>query len=291
MDFEHIVSGRTKIYAILGDPVEHSLSPVIHNAAFKEKKIDNVFIALKTNLENLECAMSFIRTFDIKGLSITMPLKEAVVEYLDKLSPEAELIGAVNCIVNDNGVLTGYNTDSQGFGLSLKKNMIKPETAFVLGAGGVAKAIATSLALNNTKSIYITNRHMERAKALAERIKARSSVDINVIEWSKDRWKDYIKSSDLIINATSVGMNNKGDLSDMIPWESIQPHTVIYESIYSPFKTRFLKKAEEYQLKTIMGTELLLYQAVVAFELWTKQEPAIQIMKYAIAHFLKKSQH
>jgi shikimate dehydrogenase len=283
-----IVSGKTEIYAILGDPIYHSLSPIIHNEAFKIKDLDKVFIALKTNNRTIKLAMEAIRNFNLKGLSITMPLKELIIEYLDDLSNDAKIIGAVNCVVNNGGLLVGYNTDGKGFSLSLKDMGINNlKNVFVIGAGGVAKAIVLQLMLENVKNIFITNRHIDRAKTVEAKLKSISSSLINIIEWDYKEWSKVINSCDLIVNATSLGMEDIGDLSVMIPWEVVNKRTIIYDTIYKPLETKLIKKSKNMNLKIINGINLLIYQASISFNLWTKKELPIVIIKNKISSFLE----
>jgi shikimate dehydrogenase len=282
-----VISGKTEIYAILGDPVSHSLSPIIHNGAFEYENLDKVFIALKTGKENLQLAMEMVRTFSIKGLSVTMPLKEEILQYLDKLSPEAQLIGAVNCVTNDNGILTGYNTDSQGFGSSLLSKYNKyPSAVFIFGAGGVAKAIAVQLAMNKVKKIYITNRNFERSTLLADKLSRFKEINVEVIPWESPKWNKALYECDLIVNCTSLGMNNKGDLSSLVPWDKVRKDAIIYETVYEPLETTFLKKARSLNLDTIAGINLLIYQAAAAFSIWTGRAAPLEIMKKLVVDFL-----
>lgn len=289
MGHSRIISGKTDIYAILGDPVSHSLSPIIHNSAFEHEKLDKVFIAFKTGKEDLSMAMKMVRTFSIKGLSVTMPLKEEILQYLDKLSPEARLIGAVNCVINDDGILTGYNTDSSGFGLSLLSKYNKyPSTVFIFGAGGVAKAVAVHLAMNKVKKIYITNRNYDRATALADKLSNFKEIEVRILPWEIRQWSNALNESDLIVNCTSLGMNNKGDLAVLVPWQYVQKNAVIYDTVYEPLETSFLKKAGSLNLDTVAGTSLLIHQAAVAFKIWTGREAPLEIMEKSIVEYLVK---
>jgi len=287
MGHARVISGKTDIYAVLGDPISHSLSPIIHNSAFEYENLDKVFIALKTVKEDLKLAMEMVRTFSIKGLSVTMPLKEEILQYLDKLSPEAQFIGAVNCVSNEDGILTGYNTDSQGFGLSLLSKYNKyPSTVFIFGAGGVAKAIAVQLAMNKVKKIYITNRNFERAKSLADKLSFFKETKVEVIPWEDGKWSNALNESELIVNCTSLGMNNKGDLAVLVPWQYVQKDAVIYDTVYEPLETSFFKKAGSLNLDTVAGTSLLIHQAAVAFEIWTGKPAPVEVMKKSVVEYL-----
>jgi len=287
MNDSRVISGKTDIYAVLGDPISHSLSPVIHNSAFEYENLDKIFIALKTGKHDLKLAMDMVRTFSIKGLSITMPLKEEILQYLDKLSPEAQFIGAVNCVSNEDGKLTGYNTDSSGFGLSLSSKYKRfPSAAFMFGAGGVAKAIAVQLAMNKVKKINITNRNFERAKSLADKLSFFKETDVEVIPWECMKWSNALNESDLIVNCTSLGMNNKGDLSALIPWNEVRKDAVIYETVYEPLETAFLKKAASQNPDTVAGINLLIHQAAAAFQIWTGKSAPLEVIKKSVFAYL-----
>lgn len=289
MNQPYDISGRTEIYTVLGNPIKHSLSPLIHNTAFKYRGMDKVYIALAAMPDKLKLAIDMMRAFDIKGVNLTMPLKEEVIKYLDKLSPEAKLIGAVNCVHNMNGILTGYNTDSKGFALSvLKKNGAMPGKAFVIGAGGVAKAIVVQLALQAVEKIYIANRSAKRAESLANKVRNIGQTDVEVVTWDKNVWKKIMPTCGIIINATSFGMRNNGDLAPLIPWQSIGKETVIYETIYEPLETGFLNSAKKSDLVVVEGLDLLLYQAAIAFEIWTGAEMPLDVVKKSMTSYLMK---
>ncbi|AEE91963.1 Shikimate dehydrogenase [Tepidanaerobacter acetatoxydans Re1] len=279
MNKNHIVSGKTQIYAILGTPISHSLSPIIHNTLFCYNNLDKIFLALNTDTNNLKLAIDAVRSFDIKGLSITMPLKEEVVKYCDKLLPEAEIIGAVNCILNKNGTLVGYNTDCTGFSMSIiNKVGVLPDRVFIFGAGGVGKAIAAELILKGVKKLFLTNRSIDKAENLRKRLEHLSKTEVEIIPWDKKSWNEGIKESDLIINCTSLGMYNNGNLADIVPWELVRSNTLIYETIYEPRETTLISKARSLNLEVIEGINLLVYQAAAAYKIWTGLEPDINII-------------
>lgn len=289
MKISTALSGQTEIYAVLGKPIKHSLSPMIHNTAFLETGLDKVYVAFEAMPDKLKLAIDMMRAFDIKGFNLTMPLKEEVIQYLDQLSPEAELIGAVNCVDNKNGILTGYNTDSRGFALSvLKKHSQIPKRAFVLGAGGVSKAICVQLVLQGVEQIYITNRHTERAKTLADKVSVIGETKIDVIPWDRKDWEKIMPECGIIINATSLGMGNAGNMAALIPWSNISKKAIVYETIYNPLETGFLKHAREIGLSTVEGLDLLLYQGAIAFEIWTGREMPLSVVKTAMARYLSK---
>jgi shikimate dehydrogenase len=285
-----VISGKTDIYAVIGDPVIHSLSPVVHNAVFQHEKLDKIYLALRADKCGLKLAIDAVRLFDIKGLNVTMPLKEDILKYLDDLSPEAELIGAVNCIDNNNGFLTGYNTDSTGFWRSLGALAVEhvPDEVFIFGAGGVARAITAQLVIKGVKVIYLTNRNRDRAIELAKRLDCLKKTDIRVVQWEPEKWRKVIGECCLIVNCTPLGMNNKGNLAQIVPWQAIRNDALIYETIYEPFETTFVKKAEQLGLKSIGGVSLFIHQACDSLKIWTGKQPPIGVIRLAIEDYIKK---
>jgi shikimate dehydrogenase len=281
-----LVSGKTGLYAILGDPIEHALSPVIHNSVFQSLGLDKVFLALRVNRSTLKLAMDMVRTLHFKGIVTTMPLKEEVMAYLDDLSPEARLIGAVNTIVNNQGKLTGYNTDSLGFWVSLEELNVTPQTFFLFGAGGVSKAIAAQIALQGAKKLYITNRRLEKALALSDKMMSLGRTEIEVIPWEPEAWEKGLLDSELIVNGTSLGMKHEGDLSELVlSWDRMSRQSIIYDTVYEPLETTLLRKARSLGFPVIPGTALVLHQALIASRFFTGKEPPSEVVREAIRRF------
>ena len=274
------ISGHTGLYAVIGDPVEHSLSPLIMNSAFAANGIDAVYVALTVRESDARLAMQMVRSFGIRGVNVTMPLKQAIVPWLDRLSPEASLVGAANCVRNVDGVLEGHNTDCTGFRLSLKSSFPQaPVTAFLLGAGGAARAIASELVRWGCQTLYITNRSREKAQELANILQPQGKTLIKVLEWQSPAWAVAMDQTDLLVNATSIGMGGHGNLESFFQWELMNRQMVIYETVYNPLETSFLQQARQKGFQALPGTELLLWQAVAGFELWTGTEAPVTVMK------------
>ena len=277
------ISGHTGLYAVIGNPVKHSLSPLIMNSAFAFNGIDAVYVALAVREEDARMAMEMVRSFGIRGVNVTMPLKQAITPWLDYLSPTAELVGAANCVLNRGGFLEGHNTDCTGFRLSLEPCFSQaPKTAFLLGAGGAARAIAAELVSWGCETLYVTNRSLENARALADILRAQGATRIQVLEWQSPEWTAVIAATDLLVNATSIGMGGQGNLAELLPWERMGNQTVIYETVYNPLETSFLRQARQQGLRSLGGTELLLWQAVAGFELWTGTKAPIDTMKNSL---------
>ncbi len=263
------ISSKTKICMIIGDPVEHSLSPHMHNSAYKALGIDNefVFVAARVAPEHLGKAIEGIRAFGIRGVTVTIPHKTQIMKLLDGIDTVAEKIGAVNTIVNNNGKLTGYNTDWIGIATPLKDH--KGKTVAILGAGGAARA-AVYAAKQLNMTICIFNRTIEHAKNLAEEF---------VCEYASIDDSEKIKSRDVIINTTSVGLeSNKSPISE----NAIAAHQIVFDIVYKPYETKLLKIAKEKGATIIHGTEMLLDQGLAQFALYTGKKAPEDIMRKAI---------
>ena len=277
------ISGHTGLYVVIGNPVKHSLSPLIMNSAFVHNGIDAVYVALTVSESDARLAMQMVRSFGIKGVNVTMPLKQAIIPWLDQLSPEAKLVGAANCIINREGFLEGHNTDCTGFRLSLESRFSQaPSTAFLLGAGGAARAIASELVRWGCKTLYISNRSREKAQTLSDLLTLQGENTIKVLEWQSPEWESALAATDLLVNATSLGMGGVGNLAELLPWHSMSRQTVVYETVYNPLETAFLRQARQNGFRGVAGTELLLWQAVAGFELWTGTQAPVKVMENSL---------
>ena len=268
----------SKSFAVIGDPIDHSLSPNIHSAAFREMGLDSSYIAYRVPKEELEEGVEGLKKIKIQGFNITVPHKVEMMEYLDKMDESCSLIGAVNTVTNNDGVLKGYNTDMDGFLEPFKKKKlnIKDTKVLLIGAGGAARAIVAGFAKEKAKSITIANRTLEKAINLAEFAK-KLGLNSNTIEIKKieDTAKDY----NIIVNATSVGLRNEPSI---ISLEGINEKTIVYDIVYMPLNTDFIKKAKVKNAIIIYGYEMLLGQAVRAFEIWHGVEAPYNAMKKAL---------
>jgi shikimate dehydrogenase len=267
-----------KSFAVIGDPIDHSLSPNIHSAAFRELNLDSSYIAYRIPTGELEVGIEGLKKIKIDGFNITIPHKIEMMKYLDKMDESCSLIGAVNTVTNKDGVLKGYNTDMDGFLEPFKKKKLNIENTKVLllGAGGAARAIVAGFAKEKAKSITIANRTLQNAINLSEFAK-KIGLDANAmkIEDVKESSKDY----DIIVNATSVGLKNE---PSTISLEGISDKTIVYDIVYMPMNTDFIKKAKAKNAVIIFGYEMLLGQAVRAFEIWHGMEAPYNAMKKAL---------
>ena len=254
-----------KKYLVIGNPIEHSLSPKLHNYWLEQNNIDAVYDKKKLDENELKNIISKVKGEKINGINVTVPFKKAVIPFLDELSPEAKDTQSVNTIYFQNGITIGHNTDIAGFELAIKyaKYDISNKKIFILGAGGVAASIIYSLKKMKASKIILSNRTKEKAENLKKLFK-----DLEIVDWGKE-----IIDFDMIINATSIGLNNEDEIK--IDFSSIGPNKFFYDVIYNPKETIFLKKAKLFGNKTENGKMMFIYQAHQSFTLWHKKMPKI----------------
>ncbi|HEX5744170.1 MAG TPA: shikimate dehydrogenase, partial [Candidatus Saccharimonadales bacterium] len=273
-----VMSADAKLCMIIGDPVAHSLSPAIHNAAYKALGLGGRFRyeARQVKPDQLADFMNEVRDKDIRGVSCTAPHKVAIMGHMDDIDPVAARIGAVNTVVNDKGRLKGYNTDWLGIMRSLEKiTPLKGKRVALLGAGGAARSIAYGLVEKGAK-VTVYNRTVEKARALAEEFGADSAGLDEVAA---------VKQADIIVNATSAGMS-PNDGATPLPEEYISGGQIVFDSIYVPYETRLLKEAAARGARVIHGTEMLLAQAVEQFRLYTGYDAPEDVMRRALEEAL-----
>ncbi|MBI5206566.1 MAG: shikimate dehydrogenase [Candidatus Firestonebacteria bacterium] len=269
------------LLGIFGYPVSHSLSPYMHNKICKELNLPYFYVPFEILPENLGFAVKSIRILGIKGINITIPYKEKVMQYLDKISKEAKLIGAVNTIINDSGKLIGYNTDGKGFIKAFEKNFKTTpscKTFLILGAGGAAKAIITQLCLEGAKKIFIANRTLSNAKNIVLNIKKNIPYsEIYALDLNSNEINNIISEIDVLVNTTSIGMKKTDAL--LINNELLSNKTIVIDIIYNPRETLLLKEAKKKGAKTLNGIDMLVFQGALAFEIWTGVKPPIEVMR------------
>lgn len=260
-----MIDAATRLYCVFGNPVRHSKGPLIHNEAFKDKSINAVYLAFE--VQDAAKAVQAVRTLDIQGASVTIPFKESIMAHIDWIDPLARAIGAVNTIVNEDGVLKGYNTDCLAAVVPLVPLGISGKTVCIVGAGGAARAVAHGIAAENG-DIIITNRTEEKGQALAETVNARF---IPANEMAKIQ-------ADVVINTTSIGMTPKADQISFPP-EALTSEMVVMDVVYTPLRTRLLDAAEQKGCTTIDGLSMFIAQAAAQFELWTGITPDTDLMR------------
>ena len=273
------IDGYTRLAAVVANPIKHSISPFIHNSAFEATNTNGVYVAWEVEATDLAETVANVRRYQMFGINLSMPYKEQVISYLDQLSEEARLIGAVNTVVNREGTLIGYNTDGKGFFKSLPSFKISRKRMVLLGAGGAAKAILAQAILDGVSqiSVFVRSSSIEKTRPYLKKIQNATGfrVDLFALEDVQDL-QDSITQADLLVNATSVGMDGS---SQPIPTSIVLPEKLLVaDVIYQPFETPFLKWARKQGNQSINGLGMLLYQAAEAFQLWTgKEMPTDQI--------------
>ena len=282
------ISGKTRVCGIIGDPVEHSLSPVMHNAAFEQLNLEFVYVTFRVRREELREAIIGARSLDVLGLNVTMPHKNAVMRYLDEIDPTAKSIGAVNTILNDEGRLIGYDTDGIGALKALKENGITPngKKLLLLGAGGAGKAIAFHAA-QEVEELVILNRTPQKAKKLAEVLRREFNKKINGNALSTKIVKEELRDADILVNATSVGMHPNIDQS-LVSQSSLRPDLCVMDIVYNPLETKLAKDAKAVGAKVVSGIEMLVYQGAASFEIWTNHPAPVKVMKQAVLNKLSE---
>jgi shikimate dehydrogenase len=279
---------EVNLTGLFGYPVEHSFSPAMHNSAFKEVNLNYLYLPFAIKPENVEEAVKGIKAFNLRGVNVTIPHKQAVIPYLDELSEEAELIGAVNTIENKDGKLIGYNTDGRGFIRSLKEEgdfEAKGKKALIIGAGGASRAVAFQLALEGIDKIYISDLSQDLAKVLADDVNSKVDKAKAIVVDSKET-DEIVAKVDLLVDATPVGMYPKVDVKPVVSTEVLHKDLVVYDLVYNPLETVLLKAAKEAGAKAVSGLGMLLYQGAIAFEIWTDVDAPIKIMRNALEEML-----
>lgn len=268
----------TKTFAVIGDPIDHSLSPNIHNAAFRELQMDCTYIAYRIPKEELEEGLESLKKIKVSGFNVTIPHKVEIMKYLDKVDEDCSLIGASNTVSNNDGELKGYNTDMDGFLEPIKRKNISVNESKVLlfGAGGAARAIVAGFAKEKANSITIVNRTKQKSVELTQ---FAHKIGIEADSISLDELGNSVSDYKFIINATSVGLKNE---ETQIPTELINQDSVVYDVVYRPMNTDFIKKSKKNGATVIYGYEMLLGQATRSFEIWHKTKAPYEAMKKAI---------
>jgi shikimate dehydrogenase len=284
------ISGKTRVCGVIGDPIEHSLSPAIQNAAFSHLKLGFVFLAFAVSPAELEDAVRGMRGLGIHGLNVTMPHKKAVTAFLDELDPTAKFLCAVNTILNRDGRLCGFNTDGVGASKALQGNgiMLSGKKVLLLGAGGAAKAIAFQLATEADK-LVILNRTAKKAEELAESLSDVSGKEVKGAALSLGAVQENLRDSDVLINATSVGMHPNASQSP-VPPEQLKPDLTVMDIVYNPVETKLARDAKTAGARVVSGVEMLVHQGAASFEIWTGRLAPVEVMRKAVLRQLKEAQ-
>ena len=279
------ITGHTELIGLMAYPIRHSSSPAMHNESFAKLGLDYAYLAFEVDNDTLEDAVKGLRALKMRGSNVSMPNKTVVHKYLDKLSPAAEMCGAVNTIVNDNGVLTGHITDGIGYMQSLKDNEIDVigKKMTIVGAGGAATAIEIQAALDGVKEMSVFNlkdKFWDNAQETVRKINEKTKCKAVLYDLEDlDKLKEEIADSYLFANATGMGMKPLEGKTYIPDKSFFRPDLIVTDVVYSPRETEMLRMAKEVGCKTMNGLGMMLFQGSAAFELWTGQKMPIEYMK------------
>lgn len=280
------ITGRTKLICLLGSPVQHSKSPMMHNESFRALGLDYCYLAFDIKENQLEKAVEALKLFGARGMNLTMPLKNSIVPLCDRLSPAAQICRAVNTVViEEDRTMTGHTTDGAGFFMSCREEGIdiRGKKMTLLGAGGAGTAILVQAALDGAKEIALFSRStspfMSRTLEMIKKLQEKTSCRISLYDYQDDTLKQQIHQSQLLVNATNIGMAPHEDAC-LIPDASFfHPELAVADVIYNPLETRLVKMAKEAGCKAFGGLQMLLYQGAEAFRLWTGEDMPVERVK------------
>ena len=284
MDTE--ITGSTRVFGVIGHPVGHTLSPLMINAAFKERGLDCIYLPFHVEKKLLHKAIEGMRGLNIAGLNVTIPHKVEVMKLLDDIDESARAAGAVNTIVNNNGILRGLNTDGEGFLYALNRAGIgvSEKRIVVLGAGGASRAVISVLAANNAL-ITILNRTLEKARDLARAGAERVTIEAMVL--NPDNLALAISKADILVNTTSVGMT-PGDNVSPVPAALLKRTLTVVDIVYNPIKTKLIDDAGKAGCTIVEGVHMLVGQGALAFEQWTGKNAPVEMMTAIALENLQK---
>lgn len=279
------ITGTTVLTGLLGSPVAHSISPLMHNASFEALGLDYAYLCFDVGTDRLKEAVEGLRAMGARGWNLTMPDKNLMCQLADKLSPASEISGAVNTIVNDDGVLTGYTTDGTGYIRAAEEAgfPLPGKVMTLLGGGGAATAILVQAALDGMKEIRVFNRKsptFDRLSAIAGQLNRRTDclVTVHPLEDTEDL-RASITDSDILTNATNIGMAPHTDACPIPDASFLRPELIVSDIIYNPRQTKLLQMAKETGCPFFNGLYMLLYQGAASFELWTGREMPVELIK------------
>jgi len=284
------ISGKSAVYGVIGDPVDHSLSPLIQNTAFRLAGLDAVYVAFHVKGPSLGPAVRGLRALGVKGFNVTTPHKIRVTRFLDTIDRTVAEIGSANTVVNQNGSLLGYNTDGLGALKALEEagQPLEGRSLLLLGAGGASRAIAYAFA-PRVSSMVIVNRTVSKAKQLSQRLRRKFKKEIAAATLSSRMIRRFLHEADIVVNASSMGMDGKSELPIEEDW--LRKDQCVFDIVYKPAWTRLLTLAAHAGARTVTGLDLLLNQGACSFEVWTGREAPIPEMRNALALKLSARTH
>lgn len=278
------ISGKTEVVGLFGFPVRHTASPAFQNAGFQAAGLDWVYLPFEVHPDHLGTAVRGIVSLGFRGINLTIPHKQAVMNHLDELSPEAAIIGAVNTIDVRKGRLKGYNTDGKGFARSIREDSgveLSGKSVFLVGAGGAGRAVAVQGALDGAQEVFVCDCDETRSQRLVSCIQSsiRSRL-ATFVPFSPSHIRDALQKSEVFVDATPLGMKADDPLSIDVDW--LRPGTFVYDLVYTPPETPLLRAARQRGCKTQGGLGMLLYQGCIAFEIWTGVDAPVEEMSAAL---------
>jgi len=274
---------RAELVGVFGHPVDENPTIVMQEAAFQALNLNWRYLTIEVYPEDLKDAMQGLRAFNMRGINLTIPHKVEVLKYLDEITPDAQLMGAVNTVYRKDDRLIGTNTDGKGFLTSLTLDAkVDPygKKIVILGAGGASRAIGVELALAGANEITIVNRSQQRGEELANLLQTKTSIKANYEPWTSTYLVPF--DADILVNATSIGLFPNIDQKPKIQYDTILPSMTVCDVITNPPNTQFLKEAQQRSSKTLDGLGMLVYQGAIGFKLWTGLDAPIEIMKKAL---------
>lgn len=283
------INSKTVLIGLFASPSAHSVSPIIHNNAFKKLGLNYAYLSFEVNKDNLKDAVKSIKTLKMRGVNLSMPNKKEVIQYLDEISETAKLSQSVNTIVNDNGILKGYSTDGKGFFKSLEeeKIFVKNKNITILGTGGASISIISQAVFEGVENIFVFKRdkNWEEQKKILDNISDKTNCKIELYSLEdKNILKRKIEESILLINATNVGM--KENISLIEDKSFFRKDLIVSDIIYNPTKTKLLQIAEKEGCKIVNGIGMLLYQGALSFELWTDKKMPVEYIKEILFNYI-----
>jgi len=281
------ITGHTKIIGVIGDPVEHSRSPQMHNAVIQELGLDYIYVPFHVVADRIIHAVEGFKALEVVGINITLPHKKSVLPLMDRISKEAELIGAVNTMVFEDGKVEGHNTDARGFINSLYEegvNSVKGMNVLILGAGGAAQAIVAGLAIEKVANITIANRTVGKAINLADEMSSKTGIRVKGISLNDNRLSECVSECELLVSTVTSGMDTS--IEPVINPDWLNKDCIVCDIIYTPPETNLLKAAKNRGLKTVGGMGMLVHQGAISFELWTGIKPPVETMRKALIRAL-----
>jgi shikimate dehydrogenase len=284
------IDQETRMFGLVGYPLGHSLSPFMHNLAFTAMGINAVYLPFPVKPDRVSLVVEAARTLGVQGFNVTIPFKESIIPFLDEISPEARACGSVNAVLIKENLAVGHNTDGIGFMDSLEQAGVKvPESAIVLGAGGAARAIGCQLANRGALTVFL-NRTPERAVNLARYITKVTRQDSRGLAWNDPRIQGFLRTAELVVNTTPVGMYPNIEESPPLNLQQLNPKAAVSDIIYNPITTRFLLEAARLGFKTINGLGMFVSQGVRSFEIFTGERAPRQLMEDQLRGRLEKNE-